>query len=49
MANPNLRLQAALSQFSAQPGFTPAHEAQLRAAVASDARLLERLNQDASR
>lgn len=48
MANPNLQLQAALSQFAAQPGVTPAQVAQLRAAIASDAQLLERLNQDAA-
>jgi hypothetical protein len=44
----NPQLETALSQLAAQPGVTPAHEAQLRAAVASDARLLERLNQDAA-
>ena len=49
MANPDLQLQAALPQFAAQPGVTPAQEAQLHAAVASDARLLGRLNQDTSR
>ncbi len=45
----NPQLEMTLSQFAAQPGVTPAHEAQLRMAVASDARLLKRLNQDASR
>jgi hypothetical protein len=44
----NPQLEITLSQLAAQPGVTPAHEAQLRAAVASDARLLERLNQDAA-
>ncbi|MEJ1171216.1 hypothetical protein [Variovorax sp. CCNWLW235] len=48
MANPNSQLQAALAQFAAQPGVTPAQEAQLRATVASDARLLEHLNQNAA-
>ncbi|MEJ1166243.1 hypothetical protein V9K97_21245 [Variovorax sp. CCNWLW186] len=42
------QLDTALSQFAAQPGVTPAQEAQLRAAVASDARLLESLNQNAA-
>ncbi|SDH45504.1 hypothetical protein [Variovorax sp. OV700] len=45
----NPQLDIALSQFAAQPGVTPAQESQLRAAVASDARLLEQWNQDASR
>ena len=45
----NLQLAIALSQFASQPGVTPAQEAELRMAVASDARLLKRLNQDASR
>lgn len=48
MANPNSQLQAALAQFAAQPGLTPAHEVQLRAAIASDARLQEHLNQAAA-
>ncbi|MDP9899973.1 hypothetical protein [Variovorax ginsengisoli] len=48
MANPNSQLQAALAQFAAQPGLTPAHEAQLRAAIASDARLQEHLSQAAT-
>ncbi|WGT65067.1 hypothetical protein [Variovorax paradoxus] len=48
MANPNSQLQTALAQFAAQPGLTPAHEAQLRAAMASDARLQEHLNQAAT-
>lgn len=33
MAKPNPQLEAALSQFSVQPGATPIQEAQLRAAV----------------
>jgi len=49
MANLSPQLQTVLAQFAAQPGVTPAQEAQLHAAVASDARLLEQLNQDASR
>ena len=48
MTDLNPQLEIALSQFTIQPGVTPAQEAQLRAAVASDARLLERLNQDAA-
>jgi len=44
----NPQLEIALSQFAAQPGVTPAQQAQLRAAVASDARLLESLNQNAA-
>ncbi|MCC4620955.1 hypothetical protein LL965_12950 [Xanthomonas cassavae CFBP 4642] len=44
MANPNPQLEAALAQFAAQPGTTPAQEAQLRAAVVADA---DRLNRQA--
>jgi len=49
MSTLNPQLEIALSQFATQPGVTPAQEALLRAAVASDARLLEQWNQDASR
>ena len=49
MANLSPQLQTALAQFAAQPGVTPAQEAQLRAVVASNAQMLEQLNQDASR
>ncbi|MCC4604417.1 hypothetical protein [Xanthomonas campestris] len=45
MANPNPQLEAALMQFAAQPGTTPALEAQLRAAVIADA---DRLNRQAA-
>ena len=48
MTDLNPQLEIALSQFASQPGVTPAQEAQLRATAASDARLLERLNQDAA-
>ncbi|SDH45575.1 hypothetical protein [Variovorax sp. OV700] len=48
MTELNPQLKIALAQFAAQPGVTPVQEAQLRAAVASDALLLERLNQDAA-
>ncbi|WAT15067.1 hypothetical protein [Xanthomonas fragariae] len=48
MANPNAQLQAAISQFAAQPGITPDQEAQLRAAITQDASLLQHLNQDAA-
>jgi hypothetical protein len=48
MSTLNPQLEIALSQFATQPGVTSAQEAQLRAAVASDALLLERLNQDAA-
>ncbi|MDP9929252.1 hypothetical protein [Variovorax paradoxus] len=49
MTDLNPQLESALSQFASQPGVTPSQEAQLRAAVASDARLLEQWNQKASR
>ncbi|WAT16324.1 hypothetical protein [Xanthomonas fragariae] len=45
MANPNPQLEAALAQFAAQPGTTPAQEAQLRAAVIADA---DRFNRQAT-
>jgi hypothetical protein len=45
----NPQLDIALSQFAAQPGVTPGQEAQLRTAIASDARLLEQRDQDAYR
>lgn len=48
MANPNPQLEAALAQFAAQPGTTPAQEAQLRAAVVADADRLNLLNQQAA-
>lgn len=48
MANPNPQLQAALTQFAAQPGVTPDQAAQLAAAVTHDVRLLQRLNDDAA-
>ncbi|HZF98345.1 MAG TPA: XVIPCD domain-containing protein [Pseudoxanthomonas sp.] len=48
MASPNPQLQAAIAQFSALPGVTPDQEAQLRAAITQDARLLRQLNQDAA-
>ena len=49
MANLSSRQQTAPAQLAAQPGVTPAQKAQLRAAVASNAQLLEQLNEDASR
>ncbi|ENZ93870.1 hypothetical protein VB151_01075 [Xanthomonas fragariae] len=48
MANPNPQREAALAQFAAQPGTTPAQEAQLRAAVIADASPLAMLNQQAT-
>ena len=48
MAHPNAQLQAALTHFAAQPGVTPDQAAQLTAAVTHDARLLQRLNDDAA-
>ena len=48
MADPNPQLQAALTRFAAQPGITPDQAAQLTAAVTQDARLLQRLNDDAA-
>lgn len=48
MANPNPQLEAALAQFAAQPGITPDHEAQLRAAVVADADRLGLLNRQAA-
>jgi hypothetical protein len=48
MANLSPQLQTALAQFAAQPGVTPTQKARLRAAVASNARLLEQRDQDAS-
>ena len=49
MANLSPQLQAALAQFAAQPGMTPAQEVQQRPAAASNAQMLEQLNQGASR
>jgi hypothetical protein len=49
MANLSPQQQAALAQFAAQPGVTSTQKARLRAAVASNAQLLELLNEDASR
>ena len=49
MTGLNPQLQTALAQFAAQPGVTPTQKARLRAAVASDSRLLKQWNQDASR
>ena len=49
MANLSPQLQAALAQLAAQPGVTPTQKARLRAAVASDSRLVKQWNQDASR
>ena len=48
MAGPNPQLQAAITGFAAQPGVTPDQQAQLRAALTQDARLLQRLNQAAA-
>lgn len=48
MATPNPQLEAALAQFSTQPGTTPDQEAQLRAALTANADLLKQLNQQAA-
>lgn len=48
MAKPNAQLEAAINQFSAQPGVTPDQAAQLRASITSDGELLTNLNQDAA-
>lgn len=48
MAMPNLPLEIALAWFAAQPGVTPDHQAQLRAAVCADEVRLERLNRQAA-
>ena len=48
MAKPNAQLESALAHFAAQPGTTPQQDAQLRAAIVQDARLLQSLNEDAA-
>lgn len=48
MAMPNLPLEIALAWFAAQPGVTPDHQAQLRAAVCANEVRLERLNRQAA-
>jgi hypothetical protein len=47
MIGPNAELQAALIQFSTQPGVSTDQAAQLRSAIVTNASLLTRLNQDA--
>ncbi|WAH64524.1 hypothetical protein [Xanthomonas hortorum] len=48
MATANAQLQAALAQFAGQPGVTSDQEAQLRATIASDQDLTQRLNAEAA-
>ncbi|ALN94084.1 XVIPCD domain-containing protein [Lysobacter gummosus] len=48
MPSINTQLQASIAQFAHQPGVTPDQEAQLRATIASDTDLLQRLNQAAA-
>jgi hypothetical protein len=47
MSGPNAELQAALTQFSTQPGVSADQAAQLRAAIVTNTSLLNRFNQDA--
>ncbi|MBB4734035.1 XVIPCD domain-containing protein [Xanthomonas arboricola] len=49
MAVPNAQLQSALTRFANRPDVTPDQEAQLRATVAADPDLTQRLNQEAAR
>ncbi|MBT2748078.1 MULTISPECIES: XVIPCD domain-containing protein [unclassified Lysobacter] len=48
MPSINTQLRASIAQFAHQPGVTLDQEAQLRATIASDADLLQRLNQAAA-
>jgi hypothetical protein len=47
VSGPNAELQAALTQFSTQPGVSADQAAQLRNSIVTNASLLTRLNQDA--
>ncbi|MCC4633193.1 XVIPCD domain-containing protein [Xanthomonas dyei] len=48
MAVPNAQLQSALTRFTNRPDVTPDQEAQLRATIAADPDLMQRLNQEAA-
>lgn len=48
MANANTQLQSILAQFAGRSDVTPDQEAQLRATIASDPDLTQRLNQEAA-
>ncbi|MCT8358717.1 hypothetical protein NLA05_21065 [Xanthomonas citri pv. anacardii] len=48
MANANTQLQSILAQFAGRPDVSPDQESQLRATIASDPDLTQRLNQEAA-